>query len=315
MPSAINLASYFRAQTRIIKDIYSNSAPLKPRRWPEVFNTYDFEADRSFFQAMSLVGFGTLALKLEGQAASLDASKEGFLTMYPWFTYALRYIVTKEMAREDAKKIIPKLPPLLKYSKDQTIEFLVWNVFNLSFLGKGSGGYSLADGQPLCSDVHPCAGAPGITYSNFLGAVALTVETLNQAFTLMGNIPDDRGLTTSRLPKSLLYPLGLHQTVVEVLQSFYYPGSNENRVNSVSGSLDPIAVEYITANQNGPFPWWVLGGKGDLGSDAHTAFTNVKWDEQRSWYDDPTQSMSHEVEVRLQWGAIEGRGLVGSQGA
>lgn len=315
MATAINTSTYFRAATRIVKDIYSNSNPTKPRRWPEFFNSFDIDIDRSFWQALSLVGFGTLALRTQGTAAAIDSSKEGFMTMYPYFTYALRYIVTKEMAREDAKRIIPKLPGLLRYSKDQTIEFLVWNVLNLAFTNKSSGGYILADGQPLCSQDHPCAGVPGLTYSNSVGPAALTVETLNQVFQLMGNMPDDRGLTTSRMPADIWYPLGLHQSVVEVLGSFYYPESNENRVNSVAGSLKPHAVEYLTSAPTGPFPWFVSSGKGELGTDAHTAFANIKWDEQRAWVDPNTENMNHEVEVRLQWGAVEGRGIVGSEGA
>ena len=143
MATAINTGTYFRAATRIVKDIYSNSVPTKPRRYPEFFNSYDIDMDRSFWQALSIVGFGTLALKTQGQAATLDSSKEGFMTMYPFFTYALRYIVTKEMGREDAKRIIPQLPGLLRYSKDQTIEFLVWNVLNLSFLSGAAGGSAL----------------------------------------------------------------------------------------------------------------------------------------------------------------------------
>ncbi|MDE2097359.1 MAG: hypothetical protein KGL39_08960 [Patescibacteria group bacterium] len=315
MPSMVNTTTFFQAQTRIVKDIYSNSAPYKPQRYPEFFNKYEIDMDRSFWQALSIVGFGTLALKYEGQVPSLDASREGFMTMYPFFTYALRYIVTKEMAREDAKRLIPQLPGLLRYSKDQTIEFLVWNVLNLGFLAAASGGYNLADGQPLFSQSHPCAGAPGITYSNSLGAAAMTVETLNQLFTLMGNMPDDRGLTTSRMPRDVWYPIGYHQTVVETLQSFYYPGSNENRVNSVVGSLEPHAVEYLLAAPTGPFPWFVSSAKGALGTDAHTAFANIKWDEQRVFVHEDTLSMIHEVEVRLQWGAVEGRGLAASSGA
>jgi hypothetical protein len=313
--TVINTGTYFRAQTRIVKDIYSNSVPTKPRRFPEFFNEFDIDMDRSFWQALSIVGFGTLALKTQGQVATLDSSKEGFMTMYPFFTYALRYIVTKEMVREDAKKIIPQLPGLLRYSKDQTIEFLVWNVLNLGFLNTAGGGYQLADGQPLFSTVHPCAGQAGLTYTNDVGAAAFTVEVLNQVYTIMGNMPDDRGLTTSRMPEDLWYCIGMHQQVVEVLGSFYYPDSNENRVNSVVGSLTPHAVEYLVSAPQGPFPWFVGSGKGKLGTDSHTAFTNIKWDEQRSYYEEQTQSMYHEVEVRLQWGAVEGRGLVGSQGA
>ncbi len=314
----INTRVYFQAQTKIIQTLYSTSAPLKPLRYPNFFNAYDGDYDRSFWQAMSLVGFGLLAQRLEGQTAAIDASKEGALTMFPWVTFALRYIVTKEMAREDAKRIIPRLPGLLRYSSDQTKEYLFWNVLNLGFLSAANGGYNIFDGQPLFSNAHTLSGASatGITtFSNYLGAVGLTVEALNQMFTLFGNIPDDRGLTTSRTPMDIWYPLGLHQTVVEVLASFYYPTSDANKINSVAGSLTPHAIEYLTSAATGPFPWYVSAGKGELGTDAHTAFANIKWDEQRAWVDPNTGNLNHETEWRGIWGVVQARGLGASAGA
>lgn len=313
--------TFFQAQTKIVQTIYSKTAPQKPLRYPELFNSggsYAGEYDRQFFQALSIVGFGLLGERKEGQTPEIDAAKEGVLQMFPYVTYALRYIVTKEAAREDPKKLIPKLPPLLKYSSDQTKEYLFWNILNLGFLGAGSGGFNVYDGNPLFYNAHTISGASATgvtTYSNLLGSVALTVETLNLAQTLAANIPDDRGLTTSRTLTDLWYPVGLHQTVVEVLSSFYYPSDSSNRVNSAAGSVKPHAIEYITAASGGPYPWFVTGPKGELGADAHTLFASIKWDENRAFTDDNTLSMIHETEFRASWGAFDGRGAIGSQGA
>jgi hypothetical protein len=315
MGSIINTRTYFNAQVKLLDKIYSNSAPFKPLRYPSVFNMYKGDADRSFFQTMPLVGFGTLSEKTEGAVPVVDYSKEGTPSLFPYVSYALRYIVTKEMTREDAKHIIPKLPGQLRYSSDQTKEFLFWNVFNLAF----NNAVTLGDGQPLCSAAHPLLGAssqPGINgYSNLLGNVSLTTDTLQQAYVLMADIPDDRGLKSYRTPQQLIYPLGLDQTAKEVLSSSYYPTSDENRVNVVAGSIQPMPIEYLTANPAGPFPWFVLAGKGDPGTDAHTVFADVKWDEQRSYVDDPTNSMIQETEFRAVWGAVDARGIVGSSGA
>jgi hypothetical protein len=315
MGSIINTRTFFNAQSKLLNKLYTNSAPFKPLRYPSVFNNYQGDKERQFFQAQSLVAFGTLSEKTEGAVPSVDFAKEGVLSMFPYVSYALRYIVTKEMTREDAKHIIPKLPGQLRYSSDQTKEFLFWNVFNLAF----NTAVTLADGQPLCSSSHPLQGQssqPGITtYSNYLGAVSLTTDTLQQAFVLMGDIPDDRGLISSRTPQQLIYPLGLDQAAKETLNSSYYPTSDENRVNVVAGSVECMPIEYLTANGNGPFPWFVLAGKGEPGSDAHSVFCDVKWDEQRSYVDDPTMSMIQETEFRAVWGAIDARGVVGSAGA
>jgi hypothetical protein len=315
MASSINLASFFTAQANVVNDIYSNTPPMKKLRYPEFFNSFSGDEDRSFWQALSVIGFGLMAVKAEGQAATIDFSKQGILSFFPKVTFALRYFVTKEMAREDKKRIIPKLPALLRYSKDQTYEFLFWNVLNLGFTAAPTG-YNVADGLPLFSNAHTCAGNPSLTWSNNIGAVALTVETLNQIFTLMAVMPDDRGLITSRTPEDIWYPVGLHQNVVEVLSSFYYPSTDENRVNSVAGSLTPHAVEYLVpASTIGPFPWYVSAGKGQLGTDSHTCFTNTAWDEQRAYYEKNTQQMIQEVEARLAWGAVTGYGIAASSGA
>ena len=314
MSSLVNTATYWRSQSILAMKEYSNSAPQKPLQYPAVFNVYAGDPDRKFFQYLSLVGFGTLFVRGEGQAPHIDTPSEGNLSYFAYTTFALAYRVTKEMMREDAKSIIPKLPGLLRYSSDQTKERIFWNVFNYAF----STAVQLADGQPLCSTAHPLKGAssqPGVnSYSNFLGAAPFTVESLQSAFLLMSTIPDDRGLLTSRTPMKVVYPPGMHQVVQEVLNSGYYPSTDENRINAVAGSIDYMPTDYITANPTGPFPWFVLAANGEPGQDAHTIFQSIKWDEQRAFPDPQTQSMTHETEFRASWGAVDGRGIVGSLG-
>lgn len=314
MASVINTRTYFQAQSKIVEKIYTNSAPQKPLKYPSVFNNYQGDYERAFFQYLSLVGFGTLGVKSEGEIPVVDASKEGLLSFFAYTSYALRYIVTKEMMREDAKTIIPKLPGLLRYSSDQTKEYLFWNVLNFAF----NSNVLLADGQPLCSTAHPLQGAsvqPGVTtYSNSLGAVPLTVETLQQARLLMATIPDDRGLLSYRTPVKLISPPGLDQVAQEVLGSGYYPSSDENRINAVAGSVGYQPIEYLTSAANGPFPWFILAPQGEVGQNSHSLFASVKWDEQRAYYDDPTESMIHSTEFRACWGSVDGRGIVGSLG-
>jgi hypothetical protein len=314
MASVVNTRTYFQLQSKLVKKAYTNSAPMKALRYPSVFNDYKGDYERAFFQYLSLIGFGTLAVKGEGEVPAVDVSKEGILSYYAYTSYALRYIVTKEMIREDAKSVIPKLPGLLKYSSDQTKEYLFWNVFNYAF----NGSVLLANGQPLVSSSIPILGTsvvPGqTTFSNNLGSVPLTVETLEQAQILFSTIPDDRGLLSYRTPQKLIYPPAMHQVAMEVLASGYYPTTNENRINAVAGAVTPMPIEYLTAAPNGPFPWFVLAGQGEPGTDSHTVFADVKWDEQDAYYDEPTQSMIHSTEFRAVWGAVEQRGVVGSSG-
>src|SRR6266536_2759473 len=133
MSSFMNTSTFFLAQSKLLNKIYTNAGSAIPLRYPSVFNSYEGDADRRFLQMLSLIGFGVLSERTEGQSASVDFSKEGLESYFSYTTFALRYGVSKEMSREDAKKIIPKLPSLLRYSSDQTKEFMFWNVFNLAF--------------------------------------------------------------------------------------------------------------------------------------------------------------------------------------
>jgi hypothetical protein len=107
----------------------------------------------------------------------------------------------------------------------------------------------------------------------------------------------------------------MHQIATEVLSSTYYPSTDENRVNVVAGSIQPMPIEYITAAANGPFPWFVLAGMGEPGSDSHSMFASIKWDEQNSYIEDRTESEVFSTEFRAAYGAVDGRGVVGSMGA
>jgi len=312
MASFHNTSTFYQASTKVLQHIYSESAPFNPLQYPKIFNDYPIEMARKYLQMLSIVGFGTLKAKTEGQSAAIDAASEGQEFMAACTTYALKYIVSEEMNIEDAQKIIPKLPGLLRYSSDQTKEFIAWNIFNFAF----NANQLLANGYPLCATNIPVTGNPAVTFTNSLGNTALTVESLMAMYSLFAVMPDDRGqLLTSRTPMSLIYPVGYHQTVVENLSSYFYPSDDSNRVNAIAGTIKPYPIPYLTANFNGPFPWFVLAGKGLPGSNCHESFFSVKWDKQRSWVSQETQALNHETEFRAAWGTVNQRGTGGSQGA
>jgi hypothetical protein len=303
---------FFQANSSIVMKLYSNSTPMEPIVYPELFNDWDFPEDRSFATVLSIAGFGVLQERTEGALPAVDVAREAARSSFAWTTYALRYFVSKEAMREDPKSLIPKLPGLLRYSSDQTKEFLIWSILNFAF----NPAVPLAvNGLPLISANIPCAANPAVTFSNLLLNVGLSVDALQAAIDLMAIMPDDRGvLLTSKTPRKLVFPTYLRKQATQTLQSFYYPGTSQNDVNPVAGVVDPLAVKYITAPFGGPYPWFVTAGKGELGTDAHALFASVKWDEQEAHYDEDRKGMVHETEFRIMYDAVEQRGIVGSQG-
>ena len=313
MASVISTNTWFQAQSKVLKQVFIKSVPEAPPLFRKFFNIEEPDQRRSFFQVLPIVGFGALALKPEGSAPLQDQAYEGIASMFPFLTYSLKYAITKEGQVEDAMNINARLPRALRFAEDQTKEFLIWNVLNQAF----ATGVTLFDGLPLCSTGHPLGGSAVNqygTYSNSLGATALTPESLQNAFILLETLPDDRALNTYRTPKMLVIPPQLHKTGEEILGSSYYPYSNENRINVVQDKIEPLVCRYLT--QTSPPGWFVTAGKGDFGTDAHTCFASFKWEyAQRTWLDENTNNLFHATETRLTWGAVDGRGIVGSQGA
>lgn len=316
MPTVMLTNTFLEAATKVLEKVYTKSGLEHPMRWPEVFNTPDYDQKRRFFSQHSVVPFGLLSQMGEGQAAPVDSAAPGLTSTFFWQNLGLRYIVTSDAQMEDPQSLFQELPKMLRYSVDQTQEYLFWNILNLAFLSYSSGGYNLADGQPLISNAHPLTGLPGVTQSNFLGNVALSVESMQAVITMFQLLRDDRGKLIRNNPKDIIYPPGLHQTVVEILQSYFYPDTDQNKPNVVHNALTPRAVQYLTPAQGaGPFPWFVTSGKGKLGGDSHSMFAAVKYNKQRAFIDKNTENLIHEAKIRVSYGAVDFRGIVGSGGA
>jgi len=312
MASANYTQNLFQSQSKVLWKVFEKTTPEAPPIFDRWFNEWEGDKERSFFQILPFYGFGPLALKNEGSSPALDQFGEGTASFFPYSTYSLKYGITQEADVEDPMKINGKLPRLLRFAEDQTVELLTWNQFNQAF----NASVVLWDGQSLCSTAHPLASQPTATYSNSLGAVSLTPETLQQAEILMATLPDDRNLATFRTPKFLVVPPPLQKTAEEIVGSAYYPYTNENRINVQQDKLEPMVSRYITYTSTGPYPWFVTAGKGEPGADAHLVFVSFKHrHRQKIWLDDDTGNIYHKTEMRLTQGAVDGRGFVGSQGA
>lgn len=304
--------TWFQSQSKAIKTVFNKTNPMAPILYSEWLNTLTGDADRSFFQVLPFYGLGQFQLLVEGGSPALDQGGEGTPSFFPFVSYALKYGVTKPGRQEDPYKINARLPKFLKYAEEQTRENLFWNILNQSM----NAAVPIWDGLALCANNHTLAGAPGITYNNLLGNVALTVESLQQAFVLMATLPDDRNLASWRTPKWVISVPGYQRVVEETVGSRYYPNSDENRINVAYGKVEPLIVRYLTSAANGPFPWWVSAAKGELGMDAHASFASIKEQNvQHVWYDDDTDVMYHKSSFRATWGSVDGRGIVGSGGA
>lgn len=304
--------SFLQAQTKVLVKVFDKSNPEGPEMFSRWFNDWDGDKARSYFQFLPIYGFGAPQLKIEGDDTAMDAGGEAIPSMFPYSSFALKYGITFESRLEDPHNINAKFPRLLRFAADQGVELNTWQTLNQAF----NAIVPIWDGLPLCSATHTLAGPQGGTYSNYLGAVSLTVETKTQADILMATIPDDRGLATWRTGKWLIVPTGLWQTAEEITGSKFYPNSDENRINVQFGKCEPLVVRYLQPNIGaGPFPWFMTAGQGEIGTDAHPCFVSMKVrHSQEIWYDNDARTLYHSTLDRYVFGAGDGRGIVGSQG-
>lgn len=324
MASIINTKTSKQAASKVLERAFTNRAQKVPPLYHKFFNVITTDPKRNFATFLPIAEMGTLRFKIEGAGPEYDQPFELIPTTFNYFTYALAATVTEEAQLEDPINLMGKLPAMLADSEQQTKDLTFWNTINLGFAlnSANQAGYLMADGQPLFSAVHPLApvssqaqgvvSAIGQTFSNYLGAVQLTPEALQQVYILFETLLSDRGLPSRRTPVWLLVPPQLAKTAEEILGSPYAPYNNQNTINTERETLKLLVVRYFTS----PTAWFVASAPGDLEGDSHSLIVAHKWENRVStWMDPQTKNFNIQTSYRSTYGAIGWRGIVGSLGA
>lgn len=125
-----------------------------------------------------------------------------------------------------------------------------------------------ADGKPLASAAHTFSNAKG-TQSNLL-AKKLTEASLEEAIQTMFNFKDEDGNDANLQPDTLVVPVGLRQTALELIGG---PGKYDvstNNPNIYHGNLKVIVYkQYRKQEGKTDFPWFVM--------DSMAAKESAKW--------------------------------------
>lgn len=319
MPGGIvTTRTSFNAQTKVLQRVVSHRAKEVPPLYPLVFQEVDNDAKRSFLDVGSYAEMGLLQQKNEGSAPASDQPFELIPTHFEFYTYALMASVSREAQYEDPLDLMGKLAPMLADSERVTKDVLYWNTINQGF----NPIVLLPDGQPLFSNAHllsPVVGQSGPfskigqTFSNSLGAVQLTPETLRMAEILFETMLSDRALPANRTPKFLMVHPNMVKTAQEVLGSPMAPYSNQNTVNTEYKAAEVLGNRYLT-NQSA---WYLVGApSGYPSGDGHGLITSHKWQNSVwTWFDNSSRTWNISDEFRSTFGPTDWRGIVGSQGA
>lgn len=299
--------TFVNALSRVMRKAFFTTIEKIEEFYPVVINVEEEgKGSRPFVDEMTLVGFGFLPEKPQGEPLTYDKAYEGFVTRYVYTTFAGGYRVSKEMMLEDALGIIPQLPKALAYAARQSVENKVWNILNFGF----TSGVTGADSQVLFASGHPLRG--GGTASNTATAATFSATALQNAIVnAFDLLVDDRGVPITRTAKYLVVPPQLEKTALEVIKSAYTVGSPNNEINVQYERLQVVVSRYLVS----PTAWFVLGNKGPLGSDAHSLKVIWRWkDNFEQDKDFDSKSIKSSLDYRYTYGWTDWRSTYGNQG-
>lgn len=283
---------------------YGKAYEEHPEEWSKIFPTYG--SRKRFEEDVGISSFGLARQMPEGSPVQYDDENQGFVTRYTHVTYALGFIITKEMYEDDLYDVVGERRARgLAYSMRQTKETVAANVLNRAFNNSYTGG----DGKEMCATDHPLVS--GGTFSNELATSAdLSEASLEQACIDIMKFENDRGLKISVMPDTLIIPPELAFEAERILMSPYQSGTANNDINALKAM--------------GKFPGGIVVNHYLTDTDAFFIKTNapdgLKHFERRADTFDmdndfDTDNAKFKATARYSFGWTDPRGIYGSPGA
>lgn len=305
----INSGSFAKALWPGVNAWYGKAYKEYPTEWDKIFDKYT--SSKAYEEDVGVSSFGLFNVKPEGQPISYDSERQGFTTRYSHVTYALGFIVTREIFDDDQYDVVGQRKAKgLAFSMRQTKEVIAANVLNRAFNTSFTGG----DGATLIA----CASAGSASHPLVSGGtgtngptvdVDLSEAALEQAVIDIANFTNDRGLRIAVRPQKLILPVNLMFEAERILKTTGRPGTDLNDVNAI--------------NQMGYFPGGVVVNHYLTDTDAWFIKTDapdgLKYFERRADSFDmdndfDTENAKFKGSFRCSFGWTDWRSVYGSEG-
>jgi phage major head subunit gpT-like protein len=287
-----------------INSIYGAAYAEYPQEFMDI---YDKQTSRKAFEEdVQMTDFGMAQIKKEGDAISYASSEQGYIHRYTHVTYALGFIITREMMEDDQYDMMAnRRAKGLAFSKRQTKETVAANFLNRAF----NSTYAGPDGVELCSTAH--VHYTGGTWANELAVAAdLSEASLEQACIDISKFTTDAGSKIAIQPQTLIIPADLEFEAARILKSIQQNDTANNAIN---------AIRVL-----GKFPKGVKVNHYMTDADAWFIKTNcpdgLKYFERRA--DDfatdndfDTENAKYKATGRYSFGCTDRRAIYGSPGA
>jgi hypothetical protein len=300
--AAISTGNFAKALWPGINAWYGQAYNEHKVEYTDLFDTHS--SRKAWEEDVGYTGFGLFQQKGEGDGISYDVERQGYVSRYTHVTYALGFIVTREVVEDDLYDVVAqKKAKGLAFSLRQTKETLAANVYNRAFSSTYTGG----DGKELCATDHP--NVAGGTYANELTTAAdLSEASLEQACIDLMKFTNDRGLRISVMPKSLIVPVDLAFEADKIMKTEYEVGTANNTVNVIRSRF-PGGVKvnhYLTDTD----AWFIRTNCPDGMKYFERRADSFSMDE-----DFDTDNAKYKATFRCSYGWSDPRGVFASPGA
>ena len=293
-----------------LSTIYGHKYNEYPEEYKEIFEKKN--SRKAYEEDVGITGFGTAAVKTEGNPIGYDTEQQGFLTRYNLVVYGLGFILTEEMNDDDLYDTVgQRRTEGLAYSMRVTKEIVGANVlnraFNIAFVG-GDAATLIASASGGGSGSHP--NVSGGSWTNGpLTAGDLSESVLEQGVIDIGNFLDDRGKQMKVLPKKLIVKNDLQFEAERILRSTLRVATTDNDLNAMKtmGSIPRIVINHYLIDVDA---WFIQ-------TDIPSGMTLYQRKEAKFAADNDmdTSNAKFKCTERYSFGWTDPRCLYGSQGA
>ena len=306
MAGLINSGSFPKALWPGVNAWYGDAYNQFPVEYTDLFDTHT--SRKQFEEDVGVSGFSLAAVKSEGGPVTYDTMTQGFVTRYTHVTYALGFMVSKEMIEDDLYDVVAqKRAKALALSMRQTKETVAANVYNRAFNTSYKGG----DNYQMIGTAHPLVA--GGTASNKLAVDAtLSEAALEQACIDIARFTNDRGLKMSFMPEAIIIPPELMFEAERIVKSQYRVGTANNDVSAlISMGKFPkgVKVNHYLSNTS-PYAWFIRTNCPDGMKYFERSADSFQEDN-----DFDTMNAKYLAYSRYSFGWTDWRGIYGTSGA
>lgn len=181
-----------------------------------------------------------------------DTLTAGLERTYTHRAFTKGFMIERELYDDEQYRQINKFPAAMARAGRAFVEKEAAKTLNYGFLAAAA----IYDGKPLFSASHDLVDSTANGSNLFTGA--LTDTNLKLALQKMRETVDEAGNLINCNPRKLIVPPALEYTAKTLVNSQLLPGSPNNDINAIKGSLEVVVYDFIGAAAGGSDTAWFL---------------------------------------------------------